>query len=634
MSSVPVRAGSSYAPLAAIAIFALAVAAILGPIHGTSAFDDTFITYTYAASLARGEGLTWNGENVLGTSTPFLALLLGGLEALVPLGVPVWGAVVSWLSIVVAALALVALGRREGWPGAAAFAAAALPLQLFVLANLGSEMLPALAAVVLAAWLLSAERWIEAGIALAIGTAFRGESIVAVAALALAYAYARRRSNRAIAPPLTRVAAGFLGTLAFWAVTLFALTGALLPRTLAAKRAQALSDLGVWHGGWVTFSRAVESLPEALWALRGPVGVTLAAAALSLGGLCLLRSRPLSTPGRLALAVWGPLQLALVAGLGVAFYPWYAISFYFSAALVVAQIWEWPRWHQLPAATRELTGALAGLAVALLVTPDPAWQLARWPDPRRAIYERVGANLATLSPEIRIAAYEVGYLGHSSRRPVLDLLGLVTKEASFENVRSGDLRANLDLLAPGLVMLPLDGGSLFGRTIGDAASFVDRYRLERLELDPGKRLALFRRASLAGSSEVLLDLLPELKSGGASVFARGLALSALTARLAPSSELALQLPENLVASRFVSGYASGEDAVTPATPAITARLGLRALDEKGKLVAESSRVLPIGAWELWSYELPPLASGGQLVLRCESTAGAACDLAFPHLARR
>ncbi|MBC7811790.1 MAG: hypothetical protein H7175_11615, partial [Burkholderiales bacterium] len=40
--------------------------------------DDAYITYRYAANLARGEGLVYNpGQHVLGTTTPGYAALLG-----------------------------------------------------------------------------------------------------------------------------------------------------------------------------------------------------------------------------------------------------------------------------------------------------------------------------------------------------------------------------------------------------------------------------------------------------------------------------------------------------------------------------------------------------------------------------
>ena len=40
--------------------------------------DDPYITYRYARNLAEGHGLTYNpGELVLGTTSPFFAIILG-----------------------------------------------------------------------------------------------------------------------------------------------------------------------------------------------------------------------------------------------------------------------------------------------------------------------------------------------------------------------------------------------------------------------------------------------------------------------------------------------------------------------------------------------------------------------------
>jgi hypothetical protein len=45
--------------------------------HGSS-HDDAYITFRYAANFARGEGLVYNlGDEVLGTSAPLYALVLG-----------------------------------------------------------------------------------------------------------------------------------------------------------------------------------------------------------------------------------------------------------------------------------------------------------------------------------------------------------------------------------------------------------------------------------------------------------------------------------------------------------------------------------------------------------------------------
>jgi hypothetical protein len=603
------------------------VLAILGNVRGTTSYDDPFITYTYAASFARGEGLTWNGEAVLGTSTPFLALLLGTLERAIPLGVPVWGAVVYWFSVGVASIALLLLGARERWAAAAAFAAAALPLQLFVHLHVGSEMLPAIASVAVAALLLARERWWAAGVALALAVAFRAEAGTAAVALAFAHGIARRRSGSAIASPIARVAGGSLAAITIWLVALFLLTGAIIPSTLAAKRAQAESALRLWRSGLEVIPEAIRDLPFELFLLRGAAAGWIAAAAFALGTAGLLRSRGVNSPGRLALLLWGPLQLAGVAALGVAYYPWYAVPFFFSAALLVAQAAELlpndvTRFWRLPGARAAVGGIAGTLTVLFLSSAPPPWQLYRGGgDLRRPAYESVADVVSRFPPGTSVAAFEVGYLGHRSRRPVLDLLGLVTPGADLAHVRSGRLRENLDRLDPDLLMLSLNSGSLFHSVVGDPVSFDDRYDLERLQLEPGTPLVVYRRSSLRGG---VVDLLPELRKAGAAPIVRGPGFSIVAARLAGGARTEIFVQESVPASRFFAG------AITDPPEGAHLVLRLTRGDRRERRIATLSLVTD--EWARWERDLPPLAAGDRLVIECQGPRTAVCDLGAPHLA--
>ena len=92
------------------------------------AYDDAYITLTYARNIAQGRGFIYNGgEPYLGTTSPLLALLLGALGAIFPtfgvyqialwLGAAMWGG-----AIVVASL----IGRRIASPLAGLFMALAV----------------------------------------------------------------------------------------------------------------------------------------------------------------------------------------------------------------------------------------------------------------------------------------------------------------------------------------------------------------------------------------------------------------------------------------------------------------------------------------------------------------------------
>ncbi len=77
-----------------------------------------------------------------------------------------------------------------------------------------------------------------------------------------------------------------------------------------------------------------------------------------------------------------------------------------------------------------LSALLLALVLAPILAPSSGWLARQWgrpPDPRWGLYHRVGAWLDEhAAPGDAVASVEVGFLGYSSRRPVLDLLGLVS----------------------------------------------------------------------------------------------------------------------------------------------------------------------------------------------------------------
>jgi hypothetical protein len=125
--------------------------------------------------------------------------------------------------------------------------------------------------------------------------------------------------------------------------------------------------------------------------------------------------------------------------LGVPFAPWYHVA---TVALLTALAAAGAWWvahlvaRRIPGAERGGGVLEAALAVALLlpVVAPSLLYLARQgtapPDPRQPLYQAVGTWLAHHSaPGDAVAAVEIGALGYASRRPVLDLMGLVSPRA-------------------------------------------------------------------------------------------------------------------------------------------------------------------------------------------------------------
>jgi hypothetical protein len=488
--------------------------------------------------------------------------------------------------------------------------------------HLGSELLPAIACVAGAAAAFAARRDRAAGLLLAGAICFRAEAGLAAPLLALAVTW--RDGLGAAWRRVATAAAVAIAATGAWLVTLALLQdGTLLPRTLAAKQAQAASRLGLWPGGWdglgPALGHAVEQLP-------GPIPLVLLGLAL-LGLLALARTRP--HPGfLLALLAWGPLHMLLLALLGVGFYFWYALPLQFAVLL----------WLSLAAGAadggdrggKRVREAAAWLLLGALTGPEllrqsPSLPLVR--DPRQEAYARAAELFDRYPPGSRAAAYEVGFLGWASGQPVSDLLGLVSPEVPLDFVRAGDLAASRRRLDPDLLMLPLAGGSLFGSTVGDAPAFVADFRLDRLQLDSTPQLALFRHRRLAPRGEVGVDLLPLFSAEGTrvAVVARQ-GLSALVLVLGRGEERVAPLPELPADDRCDLHGALG--------PFLgdTARLSLALEWEGGWEALPPVRARGQEQWRPFAVALPALpASGARLRLRCETDGSAHCLLAFPWL---
>jgi arabinofuranosyltransferase len=591
-------------------------AALVTAAAGDAAFDDAYITYAFARAVAAGDGLAWGGERVLGTSTPFLALLLGGLERLLPIGIPIWGALLTGAAAAAAALALAALGRREGWALGGAAAGLLWILWPSRFGHGGSEVSMAIAAVAAAALAFAAGRPVAAGIALALATLLRGEA--GLAGPCLAAALVARDGWRRSLGPVARAAAVAAGLVGTWLLALAALAGTVVPRTLAAKLAQAGSALHIWDSAGLGLLREQAVVMARLAA--GPAGVIFA---LAVAGVFLLaRRRP---PFALALAAWGCLHLLLIAVLGVPRYGWYVLPFDAAVVLGAGLGLEFAARLEGPAARAvQSTAALLVLVFAGAALIDLHGLAVSDGDPRRGSYRAV-AELADRYPAgTTLASYEVGYLGYFGHRRVLDLLGLVTPETPLEAVRAGDLAAVRARLAPDLLMLPLNSGGLFESTIGGVPAFLSAFRLDRLQLEGVPHLAVYRRAGLDGRGEVELDLLPGLAADGARVELAGFPEeSGLVAILAPGERRSVEVgagPPLL----FQAGLgAPGGD--------VAATLELEGAEGAG--LVDGAAAVPEARWRGWRIKLPRRAASVRLTLACAAASDGPCWIGQPHLAR-
>ena len=388
--------------------------------------DDVYITYRYARNFARGLGLVFNpGQRVFGDTEPGAALLLGAGHALTHVPVDLLGAVFTAVALLaVAGLLLDELARR-GRAVEGVVAGTLLLLSGVLWDTQGAAGPGVLALLLLAA---GASRPVLRGVAAGAAVWMRPDAAVGVGWLALERWLRREGRWRFLVATAAVVALGLVLVRLYY--------GALLPESWAAKRLHAERLPAAWLGFGPFWGYGLRWIAS-YW---GPAGA--AVLALGLVGQPLLvglgpRSRVLSLTG-LGLFVVYP-------WLRVPFFLWYAIPTLVAALYgAVFLLGSLARRGALPRRSARLVGA-AGALVALLLATSVAWGTFVWlrdgrdSNWRLPVYGAAGEWLrAHSAPADAVAFHEIGILGYTSDRPLLDLLGLVSP-TSMPFARQGDV---------------------------------------------------------------------------------------------------------------------------------------------------------------------------------------------------
>lgn len=445
-----------------LALAAVAVALRLG-IALASGFqvDDAWITYRYAENLAAGEGFVYNpGERVYGTTTPLLTLLLAGAAAA---GVPLPAASLALALAATAAtlLALYALvAPRLGRPWAVLLLGLVAVAPGHVVWSV-SGMETALAVAFQAAAVLAyaRRRWTLLGLAGAGALLTRIDAVVLLGALAatevVVSAVGRARREPARGP--LRAAAVLALAAAPWLVFAALYFGDVVPNSVWAKT-------GLHRG--LSLERVPALLRGALDVGLAPFPVEVGLAALGIVAL-LRRERLLVVP------LWLGGQAAFLTLGRVHLHPWYLAPFH--PWLLVAWTFGLARAGAWLADAAERRGGggvarLSGRAATVLALTVPALAgVASVPaalvdaQSRQAAYERahaaIGRLLAARSrPGERIYAWDIGYVGSLTGRPILDFQGIVSPEVIPYN-RRGAYAAVLEDFRPAWAVVGLYGSA-------------------------------------------------------------------------------------------------------------------------------------------------------------------------------
>ena len=430
------------------------------------AYDDPFITYRYARSLAQGDGFVYNpGERIQSTTTPLLALLLAGLYPLWN-DLPHLASLIGFFSLALGAVFLWDLARTwktplAGWAGLILY-----PTFPLLLSTIGSET-PLYLALCMGAFAAYArQRYNLTAVCAALATLARPDGILVPGILGLHYLFLLLQNLRSHERgPLRQAQPGqaqskpwqslpWQGILIFIAISLpwfiFAwyYFGAPLPVTLAAKQQQgAMSISQRFAAGFISLAGAYAQL----WQYK------LAAILAALGSIFMLWRSARSAHARrwLLFLSWTALYFLAYSLLGVSRYFWYyaplAPGFIAlvglgidTAAEGVQLIWK-PRIVETagalaeadtPDSTQDFTSLrshwpkwlVAGGLILLMAVGQAGdlKRLAQGLDPRAAIYRDVGLWLQENTPETaKIGALEIGIIGYYAQRPVIDFAGLI-----------------------------------------------------------------------------------------------------------------------------------------------------------------------------------------------------------------
>jgi hypothetical protein len=459
-------------------------------IAGAAGFplDDSWIHLHFARNLAEGAGFAYNpGTPVAGSTAPLWTLLLAA---------GAWGvgaslAMAKTLGVAAAVAAALLLRRTAlAWGagrGAALAAAIALswsgPFAWGALS--GMEVTLAALLVTAALWALAHERLGLTALAGGLAALARPEAVVLLPFLALA--------GRPTARRLALFAVIVVLVLVPFALFCWATTGTPVPSTASAKVEGGI--LG-WLIGIREPARPVAFSVEWLaWLIRTHPLLPLALPAIVLAWR---RRRALAVVGVVLLA--HPIAMAVLAPYrGPGFQEGrYSIHLLPVALLVVAVAWTAPvgtapRWAALLSPLRMLY-----LAVALVALVPASERYAWGVQNINAMQVHLGHWVnAHLPRGATLAVNDIGAIAYVSRRPVLDLMGLVTPEIRpyRREGERGVLRFIAERCPDAVIVFP----TWFPQLAERREVFVPVYRVQlaRNEVSGGPEMVVYRLARCA-----------------------------------------------------------------------------------------------------------------------------------------
>lgn len=465
--------GSSNSSVQLIFWVILLLAASLFPLwvasdHLHSHNDDTYITLTYAKSLAQGEGWRYNGgPEALGTTTPLFALVVAGLAYLLPM-VPMVKSAVGFSTFCWLATGwLIFLGHRDF--GLTRIAGALIGISVLLQAaswqvTFGMEATFFVFGLMLNIWLMARGHAFLSGFASVLLFLIRPEGLAMVP---LTGAYLLWHQRGTWRETFIRFALGVVVPLGLWGGYAYNTFGSILPNSAIAKLGQGNS----WPGQ-LFIERLTQQWLPAFAAFYGFSSTLSLLWPLVLIGLIHSIQRIHSF---LWLALWTIIFLATYTYLNAPGYWWYMMPVFFTlyifGLLGILFFLEQPRRHI------QITG-IALLLLYLTLTLKLGVQIVynEQADRRASTYLAIAEWLNNnTQPDNTVAFVEIGYLGYFTENRIIDLVGLIDP-AYRDNGAHLNLDSNFWQAEPDYFLYAPDFNWLLGPIIEDQR-FQKRYHI-------------------------------------------------------------------------------------------------------------------------------------------------------------
>lgn len=449
--------------------------------------DDSFFGYTYARNLVEGNGFTFNGVKVLGTSAPLPVLLYSGICALLDtLDVKRVAEATCIVAILLSSVFLyLFVSHLTGMRTAGLVSAVSHDLNLFILMIFGHESILAILLVITA--MLLQQRKQEVAGYLVLGLAFLCRAESAFVGLYMAYRTLKHTpvERRTIRLHAACVGGFFLPLLAWFSFS-HAYFGRLLSNSFKFKLLQSAISGTDFLQGLVNFVRPVFA--------SGTLGLEILPAMVVLGAIGLLGMMKNRDYLVLTLAL-GAAPIGFYCSTNIAFYPWFlflpGLLLSMLAGLSLVVVADWLGGWQRPA--RTIGYSLFALSVVVILHASYKSVKLRVPWKGTTPYQTIGEYVRDHTPRHASIGYvEVGQIAYYGQRRIVDLTGMVS-EGVVEHLRMGHSDWAYQQYEPDYVLD--DPRFAWLHDFSRSAVKKDYELVQTFDFGSGRRLSLYERTA-------------------------------------------------------------------------------------------------------------------------------------------